>query len=113
MVQRGRYSVVSDKGVTVVLDTQLTPTLIEEGNVRELISKWQNMRREADYNVADYIVAGYVGDTLLYDTISRNNDVIAGEILANTLTYGNPPANAYEKEWNVNGEQIRLWVAKV
>jgi len=111
-VQKEGYATASDKGITVVLNTTLTPELIEEGNMRELVSKWQNMRREAGFDVTDRINAGFSDNTVLTSVIERNHTPIATELLADSLTLCPPPANAFAKEWNVNGEKIELWVEK-
>jgi isoleucyl-tRNA synthetase len=118
--QKEGFSAASDKGVTVVFDITLTPALIEEGNMRELISKWQNMRREADFVVTDKIMAGF--DTVvvfdepfparLSSVIEGNREAICGEILAESISAAPPPEGAFSKEWNVNGEKIILWVMR-
>ncbi|MCL2048756.1 MAG: isoleucine--tRNA ligase [Defluviitaleaceae bacterium] len=110
--QREGFSAASEKGVTVVLNTQLTPDLVEEGNMRELISKWQNMRREAGFEVTDHIAAGYNSceTPVLPDVITRNEGYIAAEILAGQIVHGDAPAGAFVKEWSVNGERAVLWV---
>ena len=112
-VQREGFATVSDHGITVALDTQLTTQLIEEGQVRELVSKWQNLRREAGFDVSDHIIAGYANNNTLSGVIAKNQGFIAGEILANNLIPETPPSGAYEKEWDVNGEKILLWAIKV
>ncbi|MCL2404460.1 MAG: isoleucine--tRNA ligase [Defluviitaleaceae bacterium] len=113
-IQKEGFAVSTDRGVTVVLDTRLTPELIEEGNVRELISKLQNMRKDAGYEVVDRIHAGYNNNTPgLGDVISNNYETIAGEILADSLKHSAPPTGAYAKQWDINGENIGLWVMKV
>jgi isoleucyl-tRNA synthetase len=112
-IQVEGYSAASEKGVTVVLDIQLTPELIEEGNMRELISKWQNMRREAGFEVTDQIKAGFGKCKSLSDVISRNAAVISTEILASEISQTAPPQGSYAKEWNVNGENIELWVVRL
>ena len=109
--QKEGFSAASEKGVTVVLDIKLTPELIEEGNMRELISKWQNMRREAGFEVTDHIKAGYSASAL-NAVIERNAAAISAEILAKDLSQTAPPEGAYTKEWNVNGEKIELWVVR-
>ena len=111
-IQKEGYATASDKGITVVLNTTLTPELIEEGNRRELVSKWQNMRREAGFDVTDRINAGFSDNTVLAAVIERNHTTIATELLADSLTLCPPTANAFAKEWNINGEKIELWVEK-
>jgi isoleucyl-tRNA synthetase len=109
--QKEGFAIASDKYVTVVLDTRLTPELIEEGNMRELISKLQTMRREAGFEVTDRIYVGFVANTNLSVLAEQNN--IAEDLLADTITVGEPPEGAYVKEWNINGENVGLWVKKV
>jgi isoleucyl-tRNA synthetase len=111
-LQKEGYSAASDRGVTVVLDTTLTPELIEEGNVRELVSKWQTMRRDAGFEVTDTIYAGYGGNDVLSQIIINNQAFIAAELLAKKLEAAPPPTNAYAKKWNINGEDIDLWVKR-
>jgi isoleucyl-tRNA synthetase len=116
-LQKEGFSAASEKGVTVVLDIKLTPELIEEGTVRELISKWQNMRREADFEVTDHIKAGFdvlglSGSAQLSSVVERNSTAISGEILASSIDASAPPSGAFSKEWNINGEKILLWVMK-
>ncbi|MCL2356728.1 MAG: isoleucine--tRNA ligase [Defluviitaleaceae bacterium] len=108
--QKEGFATASEKGITVVLNTHLTPALIEEGNMRELISKWQNMRREADFVVTDHIDAGFGDSPALAEVIQKNSTEISAEILAKSITQSPPPDSAFAKEWNVNGEKITLWV---
>ena len=110
--QKEGFAAASDKGITVVLNTTLTPQLIEEGNMRELVSKWQNMRREAGFEVTDRITAGYSNNAILSAVIENNRAAIAAELLADQLSVSAPPEGAFAKEWNINGENIELWVKK-
>ena len=110
--QKEGFATASDKGITVVMDIRLTDELIEEGNMRELVSKWQNMRREAGFDVTDRIHAGYSWNDTLDGVISRNRQVMSIELLADSLEQKGVPQEAYAKEWNVNGETIELWVLK-
>ncbi|MCL2199239.1 MAG: isoleucine--tRNA ligase [Defluviitaleaceae bacterium] len=113
-IQKEGFCVASERGITVVLETTLTPELIEEGNVSELISKWQNMRREADFEVTDTIKAGVSSNEggTLTGVIQRNTTEISKVILADSITESAPPQGAYVKDWNVNGEKIELWVVR-
>jgi isoleucyl-tRNA synthetase len=110
--QKEGFSAANDKGITVVLDTTLTPGLIEEGNIRELVSKWQTMRRDAGYEVTDTIRAGHGENNALSPIIKSNGAAIAEEILASGLEAAPPPAGAYVQEWNINGALIELWVLR-
>jgi isoleucyl-tRNA synthetase len=97
--------------VTVVLDTNLTPELIEEGFVRELISKIQTMRKEAGFEVMDRISVGYSGNDRIREIFEKSSGIISGEILADSITEGDIP-EGYKKEWNINGEKVSLSVKK-
>ena len=110
--QKEGFFAATDHGLTVVLDVNLTPELIEEGNVRELISKLQNMRRDAGFEVTDRILAGHNKNDVLSEVIARNKSFIADEILADKLTNSQTIDGAYTKEWNINGENIELWVKR-
>ncbi|MBQ1846955.1 MAG: class I tRNA ligase family protein, partial [Clostridia bacterium] len=105
------FESVSDFGVTVVLDTALTDELIEEGFVREMISKIQTMRKEAGFEVMDRInVTLSVSDTL-YGIVTRNIGQICDETLADSVERKEP--EGYVKEWNINGENAVFGVVKV
>ncbi len=85
------YESVNDNGITVVLDTNLTPELLEEGFVREIISKIQTMRKEADFEVMDKIRVTYEGSEKAEAVFEKNSTLIGGEVLATeckTKTYG-------------------------
>jgi isoleucyl-tRNA synthetase len=101
----------SDHGITVVLDTNLTEELIEEGYVREIISKIQTMRKEADFEVMDHIRVSQSGNEKIKEIMVRNMDEIKSEVLAEELSFDN--AKGYTKEWNLNGEEVTLGVERV
>jgi len=101
----------SEGKVTVVLDINLTPELIEEGFVRELTNKLQTMRKEAGFEVTDRIIAGYKAGERLSSIIEKNKALIAADILADSILPGG--YGGYEKEWNINGEDSVLSVKKV
>ncbi|WP_337531461.1 DUF5915 domain-containing protein, partial [Zhenhengia sp.] len=104
--------VAQSEGVfTVVLDTHLSEELIEEGFVRELISKIQTMRKEADFEVQDHILVAYTGNAKIAEIMSRNNSEIASEVLANEVAEGTLE-DGYTKEWKVNGETVTLAVKR-
>lgn len=105
------YVTNTNGGVTVVLDTNLTPELIEEGFVRELISKIQTMRKEAGFEVMDRISVGYSGNDRIREIFEKHSGIISGEILADSITEGDIP-EGYQKEWNINGERVSLSVKK-
>ncbi|HHT96801.1 MAG TPA: isoleucine--tRNA ligase [Clostridiales bacterium] len=100
----------SDNGVTVVLDTNLTETLIEEGFVREIISKIQTMRKDAGFEVIDNIVVYQEGNTMLHNIISNNKEEIMSEVLAKEIIF--EKTQGYTKEWNINGETVNFGVEK-
>ncbi len=109
--QREGYESVSDRGVTVVIDTHLTPELLEEGMVREVVSKVQTMRKDAGFEVMDHIRIGVCGNDTVADTVKRNETSIMEDTLCEAIVYGEALANA--KEWNVNGEKVTLSVEKI
>ncbi len=101
----------SDYGVTVVLDTNLTPELIEEGFVREIISKVQTMRKDSGFEVMDHIKLSCEGNAKIADIIANNADTIKDETLADELDTNTAKGNT--KEWNINGETVVMGVEKV
>lgn len=101
----------ADNGITVVLDTNLTPELIEEGFVRELISKVQTMRKDSDFEVTDHIRLYQDGNAVLKEIIQRNAEQIKSEILADEIYLGE--MRGHTAEWNINGEAVVLGVTKV
>ncbi len=105
------YVTESDKDVTVVLDTHLTPELIEEGFVRELISKIQTMRKEAGFEVMDKIRIYAKDNDRIADLLTRHEEEIRSEVLADQLILGE--TRGYEKEWNINSEKVIMAVEKI
>ena len=99
-----------DNEVTVVLDTNLTPELIHEGFVREIISKLQTMRKEADFDVTDEITVFYEGSENIERIFEESKDSIAHDVLAKEIRKGT--GAGYDKAWNINGEDVRLCVTK-
>lgn len=104
------YESQQEGEITVVLDTKLTPELIEEGFVRELISKVQTMRKEADFEVTDRIIIYASGNQKIEDILSTHAEKIKSEVLADDITLGT--ADGYVKEWNINGETVTMGVKK-
>ena len=96
--------------MTVVLDTNLTPELLEEGMVRELISKIQTMRKEAGFEVMDKITVSYKADQKVKDIFAKYGEEIAKEVLAESVVAD--MVSGYQKEWNINGETVVLGVEK-
>ncbi len=101
----------SYNGVTVVLDTKLTPELIEEGFVREIISKIQTMRKDAGFEVMDHIVVSQAGNDKVKDIMEKNAEEIKSEVMADDMVFDN--VKGYTKEWNLNGEDVTLGVEKI
>ena len=104
------YVSENDSGITVVLDTNLTPELLEEGFVREIISKVQTMRKEADFEVMDRIRVTYDGSDKAETIFAKYAGEIAGEVLANEVVKAEPAG--YVKEWKINGETVTMGVEK-
>ena len=104
------YESVNDNGITVVLDTNLTPELLEEGFVREIISKVQTMRKEAGFEVMDKIAVTYEGTEKAEKVFADNASTIADETLALEVTKA--ALAGYTKEWKINGEAVTIGVEK-
>ena len=100
----------ADNKTTVVLDIRLDEALIEEGFVRELISKIQTMRKEAGFEVVDHIVLSQTGNERIAEIIKKNEAVIKNDTLADEIIYNN--VEGYTKDWNLNGENTSLGVSK-
>ena len=111
-MQKPGFMAESEGDLTVVLDTNLTPELIEEGFVREVISKIQTMRKEAGYEVTDRITVTCATDEKLAAIIARGEKEICRAVLAEKLEMGTPASDAYVKEWNINGENAVLATRK-
>ena len=105
------FAAESDRGVTVVLDTTLTDALIEEGFVREIISKIQSMRKEADFNVTDHIAVYQTGSEKIARLLTGNQKAIAGDVLAEEFHVGE--MDGFTMEWDINGEKTTLGVKVV
>ena len=110
MTQMEGYVTENDQDVTVVLDTNLTEELLEEGFVRELVSKLQTMRKEAGFEVMDQIAVYYQGSEKVAGIFERNRDAISKEVLATSVQ--SSAEGVYQKEWNINGETVTLGVTK-
>ena len=105
------YVSESDGETSVVLDTNLTPELIEEGFVREIISKIQTMRKEAGFEVMDKIVVYAHGNDKIQDIMKAHEDEIKSEVLADEMVLGE--TDGYVKEWNINKEAVTMGVKKL
>ena len=110
MAQVEGYVSEGDGDITVVLDTNLSAELLEEGFVREIISKIQTMRKEAGFEVMDKIIVNVDKNDTIKSVIQDNLDEIKSEVLADNVEFGK--MSGYEKEWNINGETVVLGVEK-
>ena len=109
--QTSGFESLSDRGVTVVMDTNLTEELIEEGFVREIVSKIQTMRKESKFEVMDNIRI-YIGNNAKIEAIAaKNAESIKSDVLGVEIIFNEECAN--KKEWNLNGEDVTLGVEKV
>ena len=111
MTQKEGYVSEADNNMTVVLDTNLSDELVEEGFVFEIISKIQTMRKEAGFEVMDHIRVSLCGNETVAGIASSNQEFIAGKVLADSITAGD--MLAVSKEWNVNGENVTIAIEKV
>ena len=111
MTQKEGYVTEADNSMTVVLDTNLTPELIEEGFVLELISKIQTMRKDAGFEVTDHIRVAFADNEKIEEIAKKHEKEIAGKVLADDLSVKNELSVA--KEWNVNGENVKISVERV
>ena len=111
MAQMEGYVSESDHTITVVLDTNLTPELIEEGFVRELVSKIQTMRKEAGFEVMDKIRVYAKDNDKIVDIMKDHGDEIKSEVLAEDIVTGE--TKGYEKEWNINSEKVTMAVERI
>ena len=109
MSQKSGFESLSDRGITVVMDKNLTPGLIEEGNVREIISKIQTMRKDSGFEVVDRIKLGFTGNAEILAIANRNSSEIMDETLADSLE---ECVLEFSKEWNINGEKVVISVQK-
>ncbi|MCR5210044.1 MAG: isoleucine--tRNA ligase [Lachnospiraceae bacterium] len=111
MAQKDGFAADADGNVTVVLDTKLSPELIEEGFVYEVISKLQTMRKDSGFEVMDRIEAAFSGNDKIEEVIKKNADAISDKVLANALKYEETFEGA--KEWDINGEKLTISVKKI
>ena len=103
------FVTVTEHDLSVVLDTNLTPELIEEGFVREIVSKVQTMRKEAGFEVTDHIVLSHHGNSLIEGIFAKHGADIAADTLADSIKLGSA---GYVKDWEINGESVTLGVEK-
>ena len=110
MVKQEGFVTEADSDFTVVLDTNLTEELLEEGFIREIISKVQSMRKEAGFEVMDQITISYEANEKVKELISKNESTVMNDVLATGIVAGK--AAGFIKEWNINGEKVTLGVEK-
>ncbi|MDO4295821.1 MAG: isoleucine--tRNA ligase [bacterium] len=111
MTQKEGFVSETDTSMTVVLDTNLTQELLEEGLVRELISKIQTMRKESGFEVMDHIRVYESGNEKIAGIFEKYQDTIKSEVMADTIVP--EQLGGYQKEWNINGEKVVLGVEKM
>ena len=111
MSQKEGYVSEADNKITVVLDTNLSEELLEEGFVYEVISKIQTMRKDSDFEVMDHIKVAISGNEKIADVVRRNESVIGEKVLADEFIFEDVLAN--KKEWNVNSETVTIGVERV
>ena len=111
MSQKPGYVSEADSAMTVVLDTNLTEELVEEGFVYEVISKIQTMRKDAGFEVMDHIRVSVSGNEKIAGIVQDNREIISGKVLAEEIAADE--TLAVQKEWNVNGETVTIGVEKI
>ena len=111
MSKKEGYVSEADNKVTVVLDTNLSEELIEEGFVYEIISKIQTMRKDSGYEVMDHIRVAMVGNDRIADIVRKNEKTIAAKVLADEFIFEDVLAN--KKEWNVNSENVTIGLERI
>jgi len=110
--QKSGYAVKEENGMTVVLDTAITEELLEKGFVRELVSKIQTMRKDADFDVTDRIAVVIKTTDKLAAVAEKNKDAIMQTVLATSLEMGEGCADMISKDWDINGEAAVISVKK-
>ncbi|MCR5690988.1 MAG: DUF5915 domain-containing protein, partial [Eubacterium sp.] len=100
----------ADRGITVVIDTNLTPELIEEGFVREIISKIQTMRKDSDFEVTDHIRIYEDGSEKIKEILTKNAEQIKKEVLAEEIFIGE--MRGHTADWKINGEEVTFGITK-
>lgn len=108
--QKEGFYTLTDNGVTVAICTVLTPELVEEGYVREIISKLQTMRKDSGFEVVDHIEVSISGSKAVCDVVEKNKAQISNDVLANEIRFEDSPD---AKDWDINGEKVKIAVKKV
>ena len=104
----GRYACATDKGLTAVLDCEITPELKEEGFMRELVSKIQTMRKESGFEVTDHIKLSVTGSAVIDNVMKKYADRIKSDTLCDAIVSGGD----FAKDWDVNGEKVTIAISK-
>lgn len=107
-VQSEGYVPLTDRGITVVLDTNLTPELLEEGFVREVVSKIQAMRKEADFNITDHIQLFVAENDKIKEIVSRNAEAIKYDTLTDEVVFDT--VDGFVQDVNINGEKVKFGI---
>jgi isoleucyl-tRNA synthetase len=107
------FAAQSEGAYAIAIDTHLSEDLIEEGFVRELISKIQTMRKDAGFEVMDYIILTAEGNDKIAEILKRNFDTVKEDVLAKDILFDAPDSGAFVKDWSINGEDVTLSVKKV
>jgi len=110
--QKGGYFSVADMGITVAIDTNLTDELIDEGFVRELISKIQTMRKDSDFDVTDHIAVAVEGSEKIASIMAKFADEVNGAVLCDRAVADSDEGKVV-KEWNINGEAVTITVVRL
>ena len=110
--QKEGYYTLSDMGMTVTIDTSLTPELIEEGFVREIVSKIQTMRKDADFDVMDHIIVSIAGNDKVFEIADKNKESIMTDVLAEDILKGEMDDAETTAEWNINSEKASFFVKR-
>ena len=106
--QREEYASMTERGITIALDIRLTDALVEEGFIREIISKIQTMRKKADFQVTDHIVISLKGSERVAQILRENRGAICGDTLADDVIYGE--TDGFTMDWDVNGENVTFGI---
>ncbi|NBB77345.1 MAG: isoleucine--tRNA ligase [Bacteroidetes bacterium] len=106
------WSVETEKGITVAVDTELTPELIQEGLMREFVNRIQNMRKEADFEVTDRIIVGFSGSERLVESVHSYSDSIKTEILAEVIQDEVLDVSDFTKKWQIDGEETEISIRR-
>jgi len=111
--QKPGFVAQTERAMTVILDTNLTPALIDEGYAREVVSKIQTMRKEAGFDVTDKITVCLSADKKLSDAVEAVREGIMDDVMADGLLLGETDPQGYVKEWDINGIPAQISVRRI